>query len=410
MSGPTNDDLTRTLSKRADDFARLGGHDLDLAQVVSRAGEIQRGRRMRASIVMAAVTLAIAVPVGVTVLGQDDSSRKPEPTPVTQAPANHSKIIMADLTPGAKPKLGVVRNGVVETPDGAVELPSIYGDELATPQLVSAYATRDGYMLVSGDDSGNNTVRYWSETDQTQTKTWPIDGNVVVSPEGKVAAFAQPDGTVTVVQDDGSRYFDLGKIPDPGAFNAVAVSGENCSGRSDLEDDCEVLVGTQGEVQQTWQIDAHGKTSKVYPDFKRVSDISVDGDVAGIVSFTDSGACSDVETKGGAKLWESCTYRIISFSPGGEYVLAANVENDGVGDRDLTILDAKTGETVLHLGTVDSTYIHQMIWEDASHVLAVVSDELSMSVQRIALNGNRTNAFPITPNPENGYAFHLVQP
>ncbi|RNL80961.1 hypothetical protein [Nocardioides marmorisolisilvae] len=410
MNGPMNDDLTNTLNKRADDFARLGGHDLDLAQVVSRAGEIRRGRRMRASIVMAAVTVAIAVPVGVTVLGQNDTSRKPEPTPTTQAPADHSKIIMADLTPGAKPKLGVVLKGSVETQDGTVTLPSIYGDELATPQLVSAYATRDGYMLVSSDDSGNNTVRYWSQTDTTQTKTWPIDGNVVVSAEGNVAAFTQPDGTVTVVQDDGSLYFDLGKIPDPGAFTAVGVSGENCSGRSDLEDSCEVLVGTQGQIQQTWQIDAHGKTSQVYPDFQRVSDISADGDVAGIVSYTDSGACSEVETKDGAKLWESCTYRIISFSPGGEYVLAANVENDGLGDKDLTILNAKTGDVVLHLETVASSYIPQMIWEDASHVLAVVSDELSQSVQRIALNGNRTNAFPITPNPENGYAFHLVQP
>ncbi|MFL6108151.1 MAG: hypothetical protein ACJ72L_14410, partial [Marmoricola sp.] len=211
MNGPVNDDLTDTLNKRADDFSRLGGHDLDLAQVVSRAGEIRRGRRMRASIVMAAVVVAIAVPVGITALGQNDPAHKQTSPPTSQPSPDHSRIVLGDPTAGAKPSLGVIRNGAWQRPSGTVDLPPAYGDALATLQLSRAFATAaEGLMLVSGDDAGSNTVRYWSPTDTTQTKTWPIDNDVAVSPDGNVAAFAQPDGTVTVVQDDGSRYYDLG--------------------------------------------------------------------------------------------------------------------------------------------------------------------------------------------------------
>lgn len=413
MNGPGNNsvndhDLTDTLHRRADDFARLGGHDLDLAQVVSRAGEIQRGRRMRASMVMAAVLVAGAVPVGITVLGQNDPAHKPTPPPATQPAADHSPIVLGDLDPGAKPKFGVISNDSWQRPSGNVALSPSYGDRVEISLISRAYATADGLMLVSGNDSGDSTVRYWSPTDTTQTMDWPIDGEVAVSPEGNVAAFAQPDGTVTVVQDDGSLHYDLGKIPDDGAFSVVGVSGENCSGRSDLEDTCEVLVSTLGPSEHTWRINAHGKTEKVYPDFRKVSDVSPDGDVAGVVSRTDSGACSAVENAAGAQLWKDCTYRLIAFSPGGDYLLAANAEHDGIGDKDLTILDARTGSVVLHLGTVDSAYVQQMIWEDASHVLAVVGDALSISVQRIALDGNRTDAVPIEPVPDYGYPFVLV--
>ena len=91
MNGPGNNpvndrDLTTTLNRRADDFARLGGNDLDLSQVVSRAGEIRRGRRMRASMMMAAVVVAVAVPVGITVIGSD--SNHPHQLPITSNPPN----------------------------------------------------------------------------------------------------------------------------------------------------------------------------------------------------------------------------------------------------------------------------------------------------------------------------------
>jgi len=207
--------------------------------------------------------------------------------------------VLGDLDPGALPRTGLIRNGVWERPDGAAELPPAYRDELATVQLSRAFGTADGLMLVSGDDAGNNTVRYWSPTDTNQTKTWPIDNDVAVSPDGNVAAFAQPDGTVTVVQDDGSRYFDLGKIPDEGGYSVAGVTGENCAGRSDLADTCEVLVSTLGAEPHTWRIDAHGRTEKVYPGFKQLSGMSSDGDAAGITSYTDSGACSAVENAAG---------------------------------------------------------------------------------------------------------------
>ena len=74
-----DNELTSTLAREAERFTTRHGGDVSIEQVMARAGEIRRGRRMRATMVMAAVVLAAAVPVGITVLNPGSDSNKPTP-------------------------------------------------------------------------------------------------------------------------------------------------------------------------------------------------------------------------------------------------------------------------------------------------------------------------------------------
>ena len=79
MSSTPHRDLGTRLDLRADDFDRLGGTELDLQQVLARAGEIKRGRRLRATMVMAACVLAIAVPTLIASVGRGGDKVQPAP-------------------------------------------------------------------------------------------------------------------------------------------------------------------------------------------------------------------------------------------------------------------------------------------------------------------------------------------
>lgn len=398
MSGPENSpvhDLTDTLQRRADDFARLGGHDLDLAQVVSRAGEIKRGRRMRASIVMAAVLVAIAVPVGISTLSDDSAKPKP-PTPLSTTAPNHGQIILQDLDRGALPKDGVLLDGAWQRPGQSQSI--AYGDQLAQ----AAYRLGNGVLVVLSDSNGNNTVHFVDPDEpNAQPQSWPIDGEVAVNADATVAAFVQPDGTVMAFQDNGARYFPVATISHALGFTAVQLTGDNCSGRSEVPS-CDILVSGQTNTdQKTWLVRPNLAPVLVYPEFHRFIGTTADGLAGGTISESGDGSCGAVQDASGKTLWQTCDHTLVAFSPGGDYVLATSAYQDGPGDRELTVLNARTGATVLDLKAAQSAYLTRLYWEDASHVLAVV-DGGDAAIQRIALDGNRTNAVPITAYPGQG--------
>lgn len=394
MSGPRNspvDDqnLTRTLSQRADDFARLGGHDLDLAQVVSRAGEIQRGRRMRASIVMAAVLVAIAVPVGITALSTDNPG-KPAPPPLAATPTPDTSPIRigGDLTAGQPPRYGYSKGINWIAPAERLDLAGPNGD---APRHV---AVIDGGVLVDHDDGGGLTASFVDSSGKT-LNSWPSTGGFAVSYDGKVAAFVQPDGTVVAVQDAGSRWFEVGKsklptLPDGEDYTVDAVWATNCSGRSE-ETSCEIYVHSSGPESKAYVtvpnhdpvVDEHG--------FRRIESINSSDVVAGLISTSDEGTCSGVRD-GTAMLWQSCDYEPISFSPSGDYLLARPAQHDGQGDTRLAILRTTTGDVVQEFAAGKDVFLQQQVWDDSFHVLASVYDHGWWEVQRFGVDGSRNVA------------------
>lgn len=378
----TEHDLNTRLGREAERFERLGGTPLDISQVLDRAGEIRRGRRMRATIAMAACVLAIAVPTALVAVNQD---RTHEPTPAPAPKVDRSPFTLTGLEQGTAPKTGWFE-GRVWHPQAGKQI------EVTGAGRVTAVAHVGTALLVKvSDEEGNNEATLLPPfgEEPVTARTWPMGGEFAVSPEGNVVAFVQPNGVVTTVQDAGSRFFELGKIPTGSGFSAIAIQGENCSGRSE-DAGCTVYATTNGTESHTWTTAPHDIVAEeVDNGLRKTVDVTPDGRAAGMLSATDSGSCWESIGRDLGGLWKTCDNSLGPFSPDGKHLLGYPAYRDGAGDSSLSVLDAETGEPVLHLTTVPGVFFGSSVWEDDSHVLAAVYQEGKWAIVRIGMNGDR---------------------
>jgi hypothetical protein len=396
----TDSELNDRLAREADQFFTRGGAPLDIVQVLDRAGEIRRGRRMRATMLMAACVLAIAVPTGlVATRGHDRPITPAPPTTIDTAP-----LSLADLEHGPQPHDGYARAGQFHLGTATVDL-STGGRAVASVARVTG-----GVLVATRQESGDLSARFVDDQGAPGQQTWPMTGGFAVSADGNVAAFAQPDGTVIAVQDAASRYFELGRIPTGSGFDVIAVQGENCSGRSE-EIGCKVFATTNGEEPQTFLLEPHQAVGvSLDSTLSRTVDVAADR-YAAVASVTDTGSCSDVRDGKREILWSTCDHRFLSFSPDGAHVLASAAYGDGLGDTELAVLDSATGRAALGLRTADGAAITQMVWEDDSHVLANLYQDGRWAVVRIGLDGHREYAVaPVRGNDYDGSPFLLPSP
>lgn len=376
-----NDQLTRALNEKAERFAQRHAHDLSVDGVLARAGEIRRGRRMRATMAMAAVVIALAVPVGITVTRQHDDNPN---TPVPAPQVDHSAIGLTDLTVGKAPNDGYLHEGRLHR--GSIDLRLAQGDAITSLARIDG-----GYLIALSDEEGNRTASFVGDEGRRLEKTWPLEGEFAVSAGRGVGAFTEPDGTVIAIQDGGSRYSELPSIPAGSGFDTIAVDGESCSGRGEQES-CRVFVASNGEKPATW-VSVQGETASelINPD-ALVLTAWGRGDLrAWRTEVTDTGSCSEV-TDGLRDQWQTCDNTLLAFSPDGSRVLGTNAYRDGIGDGQLSILDAGTGKVELDLHTVRGAFINRMFWEDDEHVLATVFENGQWAVIRIGLDGDREYA------------------
>jgi len=385
-------ELTHALKQRADDFARLGGHDMDLARVVSRAGEIRRGRRMRASIVMAAVAMAIAVPVGVVAIGDDSAKREPNPPVATQSAARDgSPIGLGALKTGKAPSNGYA---YAETLFG-----SQTSTDLETGSIIELAGIEGGFLVAQADpDNGTSTVSFVDADGNRVGNSFPYDNSgFAVSAERNVGAFVEPDGTVIAIQDAGSRSYVVGELPPGDTYQADAVIGENCSGRSEAPM-CAIYAHSNGNDPKVWTISPHGVPSEAFDGFRKLTGITEAGLAGGLTSVSDTGSCWEVRPTEGGQPWGTCDSSFIEFTPDGKYLLATTAYRSGAGDSQLTILDARTGAVVLDLKTVPDAFLVGQRWEDSTHVLASVFDHGTWAIERFDVNGNREYASEKVPD------------
>lgn len=391
-----NDQLTRTLTEKAERFAQQHSTDLSVDSVLARAGEIRRGRRMRATMAMAAVVLAVAVPVGITVANQGNEGKEPVPSP----PGDHSEIRLGDLVTGAMPEEGYAEGSRIRHAGANIMLDG---------SPVSALARIDGGYLVAqtNGDTGETTVRFVDDEGKDGAQTWRADSPIfAVSPKGEVGAFVESDGTVVAVEDAGSRWYELGKVP---GGQPASVMGENCSGRSE-EEGCRIYVARSDESgPATYVVTPHSEQPLgPMSEIRKVADITEDGTVAGITQVSDTGTCSQVRDAENVQLWSTCDHRLLSFSPDGKHLLASAAYADGFGDTQVAILNAKDGTPVLELGTAQGAAITQMQWDDDEHVLLTVFQKNQWAIIRVALNGDREYA--VQPVAGTDFEQGLLQP
>jgi len=375
MSGPSTNpenDLSSTLARQAEQFARRGGADLDLAQVVSRAGEIRRGRRMRATMAMAAVVLAVAVPVGVTVL--NDPTTPGGIVPAIQP--DNSPITLAGLETGDKPDGGYAEAGRLQPGSLDNSLPD--GQEPAELAQVG-----EDFLIGYQDDQGELVARYITFDGVVGTDV-PASYGFGVSPGGGTAAVVGPDGTVVAFQDRGTKQVEVGQVPAAGSYTVSGIRGRDCSPGGD----CTVYVSTNDEDPKLWAVAPGTAPRVVHPGLQGAASLS-NQLVAGNVSVTSDGSCSQVRNDGDEVQWETCESSLVAFSPGGRHIAAKPAYYDGLGVGQLTILDAQDGARVLDLRTVDGATITSTTWDGDDHILATITEKGAWAVVRFSLDGNR---------------------
>jgi hypothetical protein len=393
-------DLNQRLSHEAEQFSRRGGTELEISQVLARAGEIRRGRRMRATLLMAACVLAVAVP---TVLVATDHGGAEQPTPAHEVKRDLSPLRLDGLEQGRAPRTGYVVGNAWHAADGT-------STDLAASGSVRAVVRLGSRFLVETDTIEGPLRVAVVPTPPTfigQSSSWPGEGGLAASQDGDLAAFVQPDGTPVVVQDEGQVSVELPTIEDGSGFDAVAVTGTDCKSPSDSV--CAVWVNSSGKAPQAWVSTpegasrvrpAPGSPDMAEPSMWVMDDVLGDGEVAGMIDATDSGSCSEVEAAGGTALWSTCDHQFVSFSPDGKHLSAFPAYFDGAGSSQLSVLDAKDGATVLDLHTVQDAYVGQLVWEDDTHLLAAVGEGTRAAILRIGLDGSREYAVPpVTTQP-----------
>lgn len=377
-------DLHERLAREADGFFRRGGTTLELDQVLDRAGEIKRGRRMRATLLMAACMLAIAVPSVLVAIDRDATT---EPSPARRTHVDDSPLTLGDLKVGDSPQGGYSEDGTWQLRVAANGLGSLRG------RVVAAAAVKDGVMVAMRTQSGETTAHFIYSQGGTSERSWPMAdaSGFAVSEGGTVAAFVEPDGTPVVVQDRGTRSLDLPRIPRGSGFTAVAVEGEDCAVRSG--DACKVFVATNGAQPESWLV-TPSLVVPTDPELHQLADVWTGDVAAGITAVHDDlTTCSAVETGGQSGTgWATCRHRFKAFSPDGTRLLATASAGDGMGDSELAVLDSRTGKVQLDLRTAQGAVITQMVWEDDEHVLAVVFEKGRWAVLRIGLDGSREYA------------------
>jgi hypothetical protein len=396
MTTPQHDQLTRTLAREAEQFHGRGGTELEIGQVLARAGEIRRGRRMRASMLMAACVLAVAAPVGIVALDHDSARREPAPA----APVRRT-LTLEGLPTGPVPRTGYAQGR--EWHDGAKQFTLAEGGS-RVDEVVPLEA---GYLVSTHDAEGRGSTRFLHLDGSPASPTWNSQGPLAVSPEGTLAAFLAPRGGVTVLDGRTGATTTLpAPVQDAFSYGMGGLEGKSCTDG----DGCAVLatVTHRSRPPETWRVSSDGSRRQL-PRIKLGRAVSRSGSVAGItVLRDDTSTCSEVQDAAGNRLWRTCEHTLSAFSPDGRHLLAAPAYLDGAGVRDLAVLDATTGRTVLGVQLTDRSLAGHWAWEDDQHVLVTVLEAGQWAVVRLGLDGSAEVAVPAVPGPEERPPFVLA--
>lgn len=378
--------LSRELHQRS---AGIGGHPIGLDDVRGRARSMRR-RRNAVRGVVAAVVLAVAVPVGLSTTDLLGSSRTPappvasgsvEPSPDTPAPTPEPDGSfpltvhgLAKGEPAGVPYV-VAKGDQLVTPDGTFDLPESYA-------MITPY--NGGWLAIGSEQHPEQVIMLDDNLEVTHTD--PAGGyGLAVSQDGSRVAY--------VVRESNDRVM-LVNAPtdgtDPVTWMIDVPAGESLDPVGFLDNDTVVYNSPAADVMG---IARTGGTTTPIQGLRRVDDASeATGLVSGLVSYGIDGGCSGVmDPASGRLLWKSCDHSNLRFSPDGQLVVADASYFDGPGSPTLTILDASTGEKVATFSPVQRDTVvgvAQAVWEDDETVLAFVDEGGDQSMVRLRTDGS----------------------
>jgi hypothetical protein len=409
----SNERLAQELRSRAD---QAGGHPISLDDV-KRSATKMRWQQRAAAAGVAAVVLAVAVPVGIAVTNGNATNGKP---PVA---TNSPTVATPSPTPTATPKETPAKGKTVQLTaniegmggepsrpywlDGAI---NNYGNLVETPvpmQSISEFG--DGWVGLGIAEDGNPYVYFMgaegSVTDRVQSGAYTF----AVSPDRSQVSYASADGKLFVRSTDRSTdAADTVELPTGGASSVVPVAFDTAAGPNT------VLFTADGDTEQSRAMVASSKGAADVEDYRAVLDhvLGFDGDLYAVLeSVSDDGSCSAVIDAEGSTRWETCEYTLGRFSPDAKYVIGRPAYLDGLGDTTVAVLDAATGKLVVEYEVVEGAHVNNTVWETNDTLLTSLYDD-GWAIMRLGVDGAVTKASSgrIAGAPEECPVFFEAQP
>jgi hypothetical protein len=398
--------LSRALHERAGHGA--GGTPIELDDVRRTARGIRR-RRTTLAAAAAAVVVVIAVPVAVaaTDLTRADGPVAPvasptpsvddvtaAPSPTATAPADPSpssaatagasasagtgagirRLTAQGVGRGHEPRIGYLEGATLHHDGTTTRLPGKYLD-------VTSY--HGGWLASGPARTGTDVVTI--AADGTVADTVPGAPELVLSADGTEVSWATGETTSTVHQAIVSGMSDsVGDQQVAGSAYPVGFVGP---GR--------VAYVTRTSKPQVRVTDFAGHNQVVDGLISAGGTYQPDGLISGMVTATADGSCWVVRSLDDAKdLWRTCDFSLGAFSPDGRHVIGYSDYRDGLGDGDVAILDARTGQVVQQWqrDSTQNAFAHQVVWEDDGNLLASWFEKGRWSVLRLSVDGSTSTA------------------
>lgn len=377
--------LVRELQQRAEQM-----HDapLGLADVKARARSIRR-RRQAVTGAVAAVVLAVAAPVAITVTDAFDA----RPIP----PAEQTETPNPDRTDNAQPQPfpdGPVLMTTQGLPEG--EPPSlnylVYGaeQELVTPQGALELPEQTGHAARYGEGwiltGGRGPLVRWVDADMNVVRSEPSASSVLaVSDNGGQVAWVQgrmgaAEVELLAAPTAGGDPRSWTLRPGDGEVRPVGFLGEDRVVFTVVETSLNAIAEPDGSVT----------------DLEGFLSIRSASQAAGLVAvqtrYSMSRMCDgmvDPAASTSELLWETCGYKLGEFSPNGQYVVGTLAEADGMGSPSAVVFDARTGEVLVSYEPErnDQIALAQIMWEDDDSLLAITIDGVDGYLLRLGLDG-----------------------
>jgi hypothetical protein len=373
----------RELPDLADDAPFAPG--LDFTAVKGSAVRIRRKRRIAGAVAVAAAT-AVVVPTVLSVTGGSRADREIQPTvpsPDASAQVSRTTLTLEGLDSGAAPGIEYfTADGVVLPDRGLVRTDQHY------QALVPSEADGGPGGFVAVEPDGQH-LRVLTSDLEPQSGSATTQSFVTTTQRDHYAYVAVEAGTQSLVSRDtadvqGGMTWDL---PTQGAAEVVGYLGDErimvhnvdqTDGSSDL-----MIAEPDGSLTP---VPGYLSALSTSPEAGAFAVLTTDGPQGPCFGVVDAATL--------AEEWGTCDYKLGGFSPDGHHVLATSPLSDGMGPREVEVLDAATGDLVADFTPAQDSQLFMVgvSWETPDTFLAGTYEGTTGTILRMGIDGSLKEA------------------
>jgi hypothetical protein len=290
-----------------------------------------------------------------TTPGTTTSTPKPSSPASTPTGPVKTKIDLQKLTTGRAPQVTYLAGRTIRGGAGAdIKVPGTTQiQEVARLRSSALAVVTKGYgtEMLTIDSAGNVTRRTPDVTQIASTE----DSTAAAYVATRLKDTGEEMAGATIYAESDS----IQKVTVPGIWNTTLLGYLNGKVYFDAST---TQAGTSSLYEWTPGEPA-ATLIKAVPKALAVSSV---GTAGSLTTIADQNSCSSLLTvPAGKRLWRSCDYQILGFTPDGATAIAGPIYQDGYGNGIAAVLDAKKG-TLLHEW---SGIFRQWVPEDDQHLL-----------------------------------------